>query len=312
MLFVSQWRPLPAMAAVQEQADVEAEVLIDKASYQYGLVEDYSLALRLLEKAKQTARSPRLKAIALVKTAYVYFLMGKKAKTYRPWILKALEQNPALELQNIYYKLSFIKYFKRVKKSPGAADLPAPKLRETETRTETDMDMDMERPAKRKKFFLSAALNFLMHADGNFKETYGSAKMFPRVTAGYLFGRSLFVWASFGTLSASGVIPDTTYEASSSQSYLSLGVGFRVEGSKRLYYSMCLGLMRASFKEETLGLTYSGSASGFDFYGAVMFNLSSSLFVEASAGYLSSRATVFDRNATIGGLRTGIGLGFLF
>lgn len=287
-----------------DPADAEAEKLIDKASYHYGLVEDYPGALRLLQQALQKAQSPRLKAIALVKTAYVHFLMDKEPQQFRRWIEQALQHDPDLELDKVYYKLSFIKIFKRIKKKPDAflPDSLKPAKRAAKRRAEK----------KRKKFFLGASFNYLMHSDEGFRETYGSGKMFPRITAGFYFSRVIFIWAGYGTLSAAGTVPETTFEADSAQSYISLGGGFQGFFTGKMRYRVGFGIMKTDFEESAIGLSYSDSTSGFDLFADVAYDLAGPVYIDASIGYISATATAFNEKINIGGLRTGIGLGLRF
>lgn len=287
-----------------DPADAEAEELIDKASYHYGLVEDYPGALRLLEQALQKARSPRLKAIALVKTAYVHYLMDKEPEQFRRWIEQALAQNPELELDKIYYKLSFIKIFKRIKKRPDAL-VP-------DSFKQTKRTAYQSGQKKRKKFFIAASFNYLVHADKGFKDTYGSGKMFPRITAGFYFSPAIFIWTGYGSLTASGTVPETTFDADSSQSYISLGGGFQGFLTGKMRYRVGFGIMKTDFEESAIGLSYSDSTTGFDVFADLAYDLAGAVYIDASIGYINATATAFNEKINIGGLRTGIGLGLRF
>jgi len=157
---------LNAVPTVQEETD--AEQLIDKASYCYGILEDYPRALKYLNRAVELAGDSYLKADALVKTAYVYFLMRKSVSRYKEYILEALKIDPSIKLDKIYYKERFIKIFNTIKEKP--------RLDAKAIQTKT---LPAKVKLKRKgRFFIKGNVDYLSPADTDYKEVYGSGSLF--------------------------------------------------------------------------------------------------------------------------------------
>lgn len=280
--------------------DTEAEKLMDKADYHYGLLEDYQGALRYLEGALEKAESRRIKAAALLKTAYVYWLMGKEPVDFRQYIEKALAFDPALEPGRINYKKSFIEIFYRVKKKPRHYDKKIP-----------------GRPGKvlpgkvkkRKKLFVKVELNYLIPADNNFKDVYGPGKLFPRLKAGFLLGKNIYLWGAYGQFPATGEIPGTQLEAKSKQQFISLGPGFKGTLSGKWAFRLDAGVIITHLREEALEMEFSQSVSGFEVNGGFIFNPGNTFFIEISFGYSYASEFAYDREFKVGGFRSGIGLG---
>jgi hypothetical protein len=165
---------------------------------------------------------------------------------------------------------------------------------------------------KRTGFYAKVDLNYLLHADSLYKDIYGSGTLFPRLSLGYNLNRFNF-WLGYGFFSTDGLIPDTPFEASSKQSYLSLGIGFRGPMSDKLSYVFGFQMVRISYKEEALDVVVSDSTMGYGLEGILRYNLGRSFFVDVSIGLISGTVILDDgAQAKLGGFRSGLGLGMRF
>lgn len=291
---------LNAVPTIPEETDVEQ--LIDKASYCYGILEDYPRALKYLNRAVELAGHSHFKADALVKIAYVYFLMGKSVSRYKEYILEALKIDPSLVLENIYYRERFIKIFNSIKKKPQID------AKEIQIKT---LPADVKRK-RSERFFLKANVDYLSSMDKNYKEIYSSGSLFLQAKAGVRLARNFYIWTGYGTISAEGTIPEVDSNAKASQTFFFFGFKYTGDFSKKLGYKIEAAAVSVRYKEEALELEATGSTMGFSFETGVVFNLGKRLFSELSAGFLSARDILIEDKVKLGGFKTGLGLGVKF
>lgn len=287
----------------QDESEADAEKLIDRAGYCYGILEDYPRALKYLKRAVEVAGDPSVKSTALVKTAYVFFLMGERVSLYKKYILKTLELTPELELDRLYYKKRFIKIFNTLKKNPQLDDESIQTVAHAPEPGERD-------PGTR--FFVKLQLDYLGANDSGYRDVYGGSFLLPRVKAGFQLARNVYLFSGFGVASSKGTIPEALEEASSSQRFLSFGISYTGTISRRLGYTFGASAVGISFREETLGVEIKESTMGFDVETGVVFSLGKRLFSEFSAGYLYGSKVISDRKVLLGGFKTGLGFGVRF
>jgi len=288
---------LNAVPTVQEETDVEQ--LIDKASYCYGILEDYPRALKYLDRAVELAGHSYLKADALVKTAYVYFLMEKSVSRYKEYILEALKIDPSIKLDKIYYKERFIKIFNTIKEKP--------RLEAKEIQTKT-------LPAKVKlkrsgRFFVKGNFDYLSPSDRDYKDVYGSGTLFPQVKAGFRMARNFYIWAGYGSISAEGTIPELESSAKASQTFLFFGLKYTRNFSKKMGYKIEAAMASIKYKEEALEMELKESAQGFSVETGLVFNLGKRFFSELSIGGLFATDVLPEKKVKLGGFKAGLGLG---
>ena len=286
-----------------DESEADAEKMIDRAGYCYGILEDYPRALKYLKRAVELAGDPSVKSTALVKTAYVFFLMGERVSLYKKYILKTLELTPKLELERLYYKTRFIKIFNSLKKDPLLDD-------EAILAVVNEPEPGERSPGAR--FFVKAQLDYMGANDSGYRDVYGSGYLFPRVKAGFKLARNVYLFSGFGVVSSKGTIPGAQEDASSIQRFLSLGLSYTGTISKRLGYTFEASAVGISFREEALGVEVKESTMGFDVETGVVFNLGKRLFSEFSAGYLYGSDVLSDRKVLLGGFKTGLGFGVRF
>ena len=294
---------LNAAPPPQQEEETDAEKLIDKASYCYGILEDYPRALKYLEQAVKLAKDPQLKADALLKTAYVHFLMGKDASQYETYIQEALKLTPSIQLDRVYYRERFIKIFNAFKESPGTT---AEKIQTRLYREEK------EKRAVGGRFFVNVNVGYLMSIDEDFKTVYGTGSVFPQVKAGFRIARNFYIWGGYGTASANGTVPEVNADAKTSQNFLSVGFKYSRDLPGKLGYKLEAAAVNISYREETLELEIKDSAKGFGVELGLLFNMKQRLYTEVSAGYIYGTDLVLNKKIKLGGFKTGLGVGVKF
>lgn len=294
---------LNAAPPPQQEEETDAEKLIDKASYCYGILEDYPRALKYLEQAVKLAEAPQLKADALLKTAYVHFLTGKDAPQYETYIREALKLDPSIQLDRVYYREQFIKIFNAFKESPGATG------EKIQTRLYRE---EKEKRAAGGRFFVSLKVGYLMSIDEDFKTVYGTGSVFPQVKAGFRIARNFYIWGGYGAVSAKGTVPEVNADAKTSQNFLSVGFKYSRDFPGKVGYKLEAAAVNISYREETLDLEIKDSAKGFGVELGLLFNIKQRLYTEVSAGYIYGTDLVLNKKIKLGGFKTGLGVGVRF
>ena len=290
-------------ASPPQEEETDAEKLIDKASYCYGILEDYPRALKYLEQAVKLAKDSHLKADALLKTAYVHFLMGKDASQYETYIQEALKLDRSIRLDRVYYRERFIKIFNAFKESPGTTG------EKIQTRFYRE---EKKKRAATSRFFVNVNVGYLMSIDEDFKTVYGTGSVFPQVKAGFMIARNFYIWGGYGTVSTNGTVPEVNSDAKTSQNFLSVGLKYSRNFSGKLGYKLEASAMKISYKEEALELEIKDSANGFAVELGLLFNMKKRLFTEVSAGFISATDVVLNKKIKLGGFKTGLGVGVRF
>ncbi len=294
---------VPAYAAGDANTDEQVEKLLDKANYYYEMLEDYSKAIKCLKQAMPLTTSPQLKVDVLVKTAYVYFLMGKKVPRYKQYILAALKMNPSLTLPRTSYRLPFLEIFRTIRTTPQVNAKALQKRMYAK---------DVKRAKRGHAFFAKLNLDYVSALDKDYKEVYPSASMFPQVKAGFRLVRNVYIWGGIGVLSANGTIEEIDEPAKTSQTFFSMGMSYNWKLSPKFTCSFEGAAVSLTYKETTLGITEKGSAMGFRFDTALVYNLGKHLFSEITAGYLYATDVITEKKIMLGGFKGGFGFGVKF
>ena len=154
--------------------------------------------------------------------------------------------------------------------------------------------------------------NYLAPADSGYKDIYGKSMFYPEFNAGYSFSSNFYIWVGYGFLNRTGETPVLKLEAKSSQSFLSLGLGYGGSFSDALGWFAELGLVNASYKETAMNVTESGSVLGFRADTGLTYAVSGPLFACLELGYISTSNKVNSVTIKPGGLKLGLGLGAKF
>ncbi len=165
---------------------------------------------------------------------------------------------------------------------------------------------------KTQKFNIQINGNYILFSDDDYKKVYSDATFFPELKIGYLIYKKIYVWTSFGILSATGDIEELDEEAKSNQTYMKLCIGYRGIIGKKLGYSMDIGGFLAKYKEEAFGEINSDSAIGFSTGISLNYNFTKRLYFVLGLSYMTAKDSIADKSFKIGGINSFIGIGFRF
>jgi hypothetical protein len=162
------------------------------------------------------------------------------------------------------------------------------------------------------KFTLVLTGSALMPQDSNYKTVYGKTFFFPEIRLSYALGGDFFLFGGYGLLSASGTTPVLQSVAKSTQHFLSAGAGYAGALGGDLGFEIAAGLFWAPYKEAVEEAEVTGSAIGFRADAALRYSFSPAFFAQLGLGYLTASSTVDGTSIKLGGLRTGLGIGYKF
>lgn len=166
-------------------------------------------------------------------------------------------------------------------------------------------------------FSVAITGNILFPADKDYKKVYGDTVFFPEIKAGYQIASNISIWAGFGLLSATGTTYDELQQpAKSTKNFLSLGLGYGTDPTRKIGFKIEAGVVYIKYKEEALELVIEDSAIGFRGNVGIVFNVSSTFFLEACVGYIHATDEVEVEGVTeslkLGGFTAGAGMGIRF
>jgi len=162
------------------------------------------------------------------------------------------------------------------------------------------------------KFMISFTGNYLNSADEGYKEIYGNGMFYPELNMGYRVYKNFYLWAGYGFLSKNGTTPVLKLETKSKQNYISFGAGYNGDFSNKFGYIVKLGVFNVNYKEKAMEEEVKDSAIGFRIDVGIIFNINKNIFTNLNIGYLYASDTIKKESIKIGGLKTGIGVGFRF
>lgn len=176
------------------------------------------------------------------------------------------------------------------------------------------------------KFFISAAVNYMIPLEKDFDDIYGKSILSPGIKLGYKFYRNFYIWGGYGFSSANGESRVFHEPTKWRQGLLSLGFsffslsdqnpankfGFKAEmGAFYIWYKEEMNPM-----EEDLAKKFktSGSAMGVRLEVGMIFKTTDRLFTEISMGYLLASDTIekTSKKLNLGGVKALLGLGLRF
>jgi hypothetical protein len=168
------------------------------------------------------------------------------------------------------------------------------------------------RASAESRFTILASGGVLRHADSDYRDLYGSTVFYPELAFRAVIYKDIFAWAGFGFFSGSGKTELLGYEAETSRSNLSLGVGSRFKLANALFAVADVGLCRFGYKETAMEMEVKGSAIGFRLDAGLGYDLTKSLVVEARFGFLSGSDEYEGESFKLGGVLGSVGLGLRF
>jgi hypothetical protein len=158
------------------------------------------------------------------------------------------------------------------------------------------------------KFALSVAGNYLVPSDSGYKDVYGESVFYPELKVGFDLYKGIYIFAGYGFFTKKGRTVEFAHDAESTQNYLSFGLGYDGTISERFGYKAELGLLYASYKEESLGEGVSGSSVGFGIEVGALYRIHSGLSAKVFTGYLRAADRIADVEIELGGFKTGLGI----
>ncbi len=167
------------------------------------------------------------------------------------------------------------------------------------------------RGAAEERLAAAATLGIAVPADASYRELYGGASLIVEGWARVGIRPGWFAWAGYGGFADSGSIAGAG-EARSRQSQLSLGAGYGFLVGGRWPLDIRIGICSLHYKEEALETSVSGSAPGFRLDADFAWPLGRGIAALASAGYITGRDERDGVVLRLGGVRTGLGLRFVF
>jgi hypothetical protein len=162
-------------------------------------------------------------------------------------------------------------------------------------------------------FSVSIMGNYFKPADENFKSFYGENHYYPEFKLNLKLFNGLYLWSSFGYLSAEGTtIPQLNEKTEWKQAFLSFGGGYKAALSGKISSLFRLGGLYTKYKEEALETIIEDSAFGFVVSASLIYDISGTFYTELEVGYLSVSDTIDNVSIKLGGFKGGIGIGIKF
>lgn len=152
---------------------------------------------------------------------------------------------------------------------------------------------------------LSAGVSYIRHADGFYRATYGSGAVQPEFEVSVRIFRSVYVMGGYGAISSKGKVPEFGFEARSTQSFLSLGLGYIGTIRGVLKYKLEAGIADVMYTEDALQSKYSGGKLGYQ-AEAGLLAVGTRVFAGIQAGYTGATKTIGEVKFKLGGARFGV------
>lgn len=290
------------MVSGQQQYDEnnDPDELLDKAKYSYGVLEDYPRALQYLERIIEIAGQPHIRADALMRKSYVFFLMKKDVADYDAMVRQALKYDARISVDGSNYKRKFVEIVSMIRQQPETSA----KLIQSEVFKVNPLSQG---PCG--KLFLSVNMYYQQLRDKHYKEVYSGSAALPQIKAGVQLIRNFYLIAGYGFFTADGTIKEWSAPAKSTQNIFMAGFRINKRFTPRLAWKIDAMAVVFKYKEEALETLISKSTTGYGLEGGFSYELAKYLFTEISIGYLYGSDIHIDREVDLGGLRMGFSLG---
>ncbi|MFC2155580.1 hypothetical protein ACFLRB_03695 [Acidobacteriota bacterium] len=161
------------------------------------------------------------------------------------------------------------------------------------------------------RFLISFTGNYVTSSDSVYRKVYGSGEFCPEFRAGVRIFNNVYGWAGYGFLSSKGLTyPDLKLETEARKKYLSAGIGY--QGKGKFTYRIDAGLLYVNWEEKAIDKLNKGTAFGFRFGAAAVYNWTATFFTEISSSYLIASDRIDDISLKLGGFIAGVGIGLRF
>lgn len=156
--------------------------------------------------------------------------------------------------------------------------------------------------------------NYLLPSSAEFKDVYGSGIFGPGLTVEFDLFKRVYAWAGGAWYSKTGTtIGDFQEETKTTRVNGEWGLGLRLPLGQKTKLNVFAGGSYVHYKEEAFNDTVKGSAFGFTGGVALQHALSSRLFLQLGAAYVSASDEIDQEgggtDVKLGGVRTMLGLG---
>ncbi|NIM17927.1 MAG: hypothetical protein GTO45_38615 [Candidatus Aminicenantes bacterium] len=165
------------------------------------------------------------------------------------------------------------------------------------------------------KFALLLEMDHMMPGDGSYRELYGVSSFLPTVRAEVKINNKNYVWGSFSFLKETGTTAGELMEPiESSQYFIGFGGAYRIKLSQASNLDLRYGGVWISYKEKAFQEEYPGDTFGLELGIDYKARLFSKVFIYISAAYIygTAKTEETDQRITLGGVKTGLGLGIGF
>lgn len=161
-----------------------------------------------------------------------------------------------------------------------------------------------------KKMFIEVQGAVMLPSDGDFKDIYGSSVIYPRVKAAYKFGDHIYAFFGCGPFNITGETPVLKEESKSKQKICQIAAGYEGDISDKMQFRLEAGGANFTYEEEAFGESVDGSKFGIYLGGSMVYNFSKSFFATFNLGYMGASDKIGEVSIKLGGVHTGIGIGF--
>lgn len=190
----------------------------------------------------------------------------------------------------------------------------------------TEISAEDYKAVSSRKFFISAAVNYMTPSEKDFEDIYGKSILSPEIKLGYKFYRGFHIWGGYGFASANGESrvfqePTKWHQGLLSMGFSMLGLSDR-DLSKKFGFKTEMGVFYTWYQEEmnpkeedrAKKFKTSGSAVGVRLEVGVIFKTTDEMFTEISMGYLLASDTIEKtaKKLNLGSLNALVGLGLRF
>ena len=164
------------------------------------------------------------------------------------------------------------------------------------------------------KFKLAGTLSYYSVSDSIYKDTYGSGNLMFGAYLNYELFRFLEIMAEANYYQDKGEMTLTKEEVKFTLTPLVLAIRGKLPNMKTATPYLGVGLEYYLYKEDLPDRfkDVSESTVGFHAEVGVYVNVLKSLFLDLNFRYVKANAKPFDETIKLGGLRAGLGIGFLF
>jgi len=158
---------------------------------------------------------------------------------------------------------------------------------------------------------VAIGLSYMLPSDPGYREIYGSRVFYPEAWAGVRVLKGFHIFGGYGWFTKNGTTPELGLEAKSTQQLVWAGFGYIGSAAETVLFKLEAGPAYIGYKEESMGLTVSGSQLGFRAGLGLLF-LGETVFTGLDLGFVGASDTVDDVKIKLGGFKATVSVGARF